>query len=232
MPGAMGQPIAVIEKPSSNRGVVRFETNRALTGMGHERYTRSEDAWGDRPPDELARRLFARGGIDRVHINSNVVTVDLTRGFDASGIKEIIEGLYIHYPPGAETADTADPVAAAGDPAEVAEATAEQAPTDTQGGPAPEMATDTAEQADAAGPPIAPPADAAEPPTDEVVAEPAAVDEVAPEPAAADEAAADTPAAEESAADEPVATKVAGDGARPHVSPVEAEAAARADDPT
>ncbi len=33
----MGQPIVVVEKPSiANPGMVRFETNRALTGMGHE----------------------------------------------------------------------------------------------------------------------------------------------------------------------------------------------------
>ena len=35
----MGQPITVIEKPSSNPAVLRFETNRPLSGMGHERYT-------------------------------------------------------------------------------------------------------------------------------------------------------------------------------------------------
>jgi hypothetical protein len=34
----MGQPVTVIEKPSSVSGVVRFETNRPLTGMGHEIY--------------------------------------------------------------------------------------------------------------------------------------------------------------------------------------------------
>ena len=34
----MGQPVTVIEKPSSHPGVVRYETNRALTGMGHEVY--------------------------------------------------------------------------------------------------------------------------------------------------------------------------------------------------
>ncbi len=95
----MGQPIAVIETSSgTNPGVVRFETNRALTGMGHERYRTVEDAWGDRPPDVLARRLFERGGVDSVHINGNVVTVDLAKGFDDAGIKKIIEDLYLFYP--------------------------------------------------------------------------------------------------------------------------------------
>jgi len=95
----MGQPIVVTETSSDvNPGVVRFETNRALTGMGHERYRSLADAWGDRPPDVLARRLLERGGIDSVHINSNVVTVNNTKGFDDRGIREIIEDLYRFYP--------------------------------------------------------------------------------------------------------------------------------------
>ena len=50
MPPAMGQPINVVEKPSSTPGVARFETNRSLTGMGHERYARR------RHPRRPARR--------------------------------------------------------------------------------------------------------------------------------------------------------------------------------
>ncbi len=97
----MGQPVTVIEKPSSRAGVVRFETNRVLTGMGHERYTSAEQAVDDRPADELARRLFERGGIKSVHVNSSVVTVEL-ENTGAEGIKEIIEGLYTYYLPGVE----------------------------------------------------------------------------------------------------------------------------------
>ena len=94
----MGQPIVVAEQPSrSNRGVVRFETNRALTGMGHERYPTRESANGVRPPDELARRLFDHGGVAGVHINSNVITVDLERGYTSEGLQEIIEDLYLYY---------------------------------------------------------------------------------------------------------------------------------------
>ena len=51
MPPAMGQPITVVEKPSSTPGVARFETNRSLTGMGHERYR-----VGRRHPRRPARR--------------------------------------------------------------------------------------------------------------------------------------------------------------------------------
>jgi hypothetical protein len=99
----VGQPVSVIEKRSSRPGVVRFEINRVLTGTGHERYVEGDPILGDRPPDVLARRLFERGGIDRIHINSNVVTVDLTKGADdTSGIAEIIADLYTFYRPGVE----------------------------------------------------------------------------------------------------------------------------------
>jgi hypothetical protein len=95
----MGQPIVVTETSSAaNPGVRRFETNRALTGMGHERYRTLDDAWGERPPDVLARRLLELGGIDAVHINGNVVTVDLTKGYDGEGIQKVIEDLYLFYP--------------------------------------------------------------------------------------------------------------------------------------
>jgi hypothetical protein len=95
--GVMGQPIVVTEKPSARPGVLRFELNRVLTGMGHERYTRGEEITGHRPPDELARRLFEHGGVDGVHIYGNVVTVVVARGHSGEGIKEIIESLYIYY---------------------------------------------------------------------------------------------------------------------------------------
>jgi hypothetical protein len=96
----MGQPITVTEKPSSTPGVVRFETNRNLTGMGHERYKGADDAVGDRHVDELARRLFARGGIDAIHVYGNVVTVDVSKGSTSEGIGELIHELFVHYTPG------------------------------------------------------------------------------------------------------------------------------------
>ena len=74
---AMGQSIVVNEKPSSVPGVVRFETNRALTGMGHERYLAGTEVWGERPPDVLARRLLGQASVAGVQINGNIVTVDL-----------------------------------------------------------------------------------------------------------------------------------------------------------
>ncbi len=98
----MGQPITAVEKKTSRPGVVRFDLNRSLTGMGHERYLSVADAIGDRPCDELARRLFAHGGVDAVHMYSNEITIDLAKGADREGLREIIEGLYIHYTEGVQ----------------------------------------------------------------------------------------------------------------------------------
>jgi hypothetical protein len=99
----MGQPVSVIEKPTGRAGVLRFETNRNLTGMGHERYRSGGAIEGQRPPDVLARRLFERGGIASVHVHGGVITIELAEP-DESGIKEIIEDLYVFYRPEATPA--------------------------------------------------------------------------------------------------------------------------------
>ena len=98
----MGQPVTVVQKSSSKPGVVRYEINRSITGMGHERYLAGNEVSGDRPPDELARRLFDLGGIDGVHINSNVITLDLSRDADTDAIKDLIADMFIYYGPGVE----------------------------------------------------------------------------------------------------------------------------------
>jgi hypothetical protein len=99
MPPAMGQPINVVEKPSSTPGLARFEINRSLTGMGHERYASVEDILDDRPVDELARRLFASGGVTQVHANGSVIIVHLAEGWTGAQLLDVIRGLYIYYPP-------------------------------------------------------------------------------------------------------------------------------------
>ena len=97
---AMGQPITVVEKPSATPGIVRFELNRSLTGMGHERYPSREAATGERIVDELARRLFDTGRAAAVHVYSNVITVDLAKGVTGEGLGEVINELFIYYRPG------------------------------------------------------------------------------------------------------------------------------------
>jgi len=98
----MGQPIVVVQKPSSTKGVLRFEINRSLTGMGHEPYASAAAATGDRPPDVLARRLFEHGGVDAVHVFSNMITVELSAGESGAGMRELIEELFIHYRDGVQ----------------------------------------------------------------------------------------------------------------------------------
>lgn len=95
----MGQLVTVIEKPSNRPGIVRYVLNRAITGMGHERFTTEKQPVGDRPTDELARRLLATEKVSGVSLNGNVVTVELT-GNDSDGLKEVIIDLYTYYVPG------------------------------------------------------------------------------------------------------------------------------------
>ena len=96
----MGQLITVVEKKSARHGVVRFETNRALTGMAHERYRSLEDAVGPRPPDRVAHALFEHGGVVAVHVHGNQITVELAAGSTTDGMEALISDLFIHYKPG------------------------------------------------------------------------------------------------------------------------------------
>ena len=101
----MGQPVLVVEKPSRRPGIVRFEANRNLSGMGHERFLNGDTSAhvsADTPSAELARRLFATGRVAGVHVYQNVVTVDLEKGFDSSGLVEVVRDLYQYWKPGME----------------------------------------------------------------------------------------------------------------------------------
>ena len=98
----MGEPVTVIEKASSRPGYVRFDTNRTFTGMGHERYSAGDVIYGERPPDVIAKKLFETGKVDEVHVYAQAITVKLFDGAKATGLKEIIESMYIFYGPGVE----------------------------------------------------------------------------------------------------------------------------------
>ena len=93
----MGQPITVVEKRSHRPGVLRFEINRPLSGMGHERYVAGTTIEGNRPVDELARRLVDHGGVDAVHIYDNIVSVDLSGGATGDGLIDVIRDLFLFY---------------------------------------------------------------------------------------------------------------------------------------
>jgi hypothetical protein len=96
----MGQPVAIVEKPTRLPGVVRFEANRSLTGMGHEAFHSASDAVGPRPAAELARRLFATGKVDGVHIYGNMISVDVSKGHTAAGLGDTVRDLYQYWRPG------------------------------------------------------------------------------------------------------------------------------------
>ncbi len=148
--------------------MLRFETNRPLSGMGHERYTEPPAEILQRPVDELARRLFAAGGVNTVHVNGSVVTVTLGGGRTGAGLGDVVRNLFLHY-------------------GEQPEAPAVTPPTD-EADRTPEMVADTADTpaAQAAEEPAA-----ADPPADEEVGHAAEAEVPASAPAADAEAAAD-----------------------------------------
>ena len=98
----MGQLVGVVEKPSTAPGVVRFELNRSLSGMGHERFTSVLDAVGPRPSAALARELFATGKVASVHVYANIVTVDIEKGYDSTGLDDVVREMYRYWKPGVE----------------------------------------------------------------------------------------------------------------------------------
>ncbi len=118
----MGQMVGVVEKKSATPGVVRFELNRSLSGMGHERFGSSVDAIGSTPSASLARQLFATGKVDSVHVYGNIVTVDVSKGYDSAGLADIVREMYRYWKRGVvaptfddQPAEDAAPAAPAGD---------------------------------------------------------------------------------------------------------------------
>jgi hypothetical protein len=96
----MGQPVAVEQKAGGTSAIIRFETNRSLTGMGHERFTSAAEAKGPRPAAVVARRLFESGQVSWVHVYGNIVTVQLSSGASQSGLDDIVRDLYQYWKPG------------------------------------------------------------------------------------------------------------------------------------
>ena len=99
----MGQPITVTSRAGLRPEVMHFELNRSLTGMQTDRYASVEDATGVKPPDELARRLFALG-VEGVTIYSSSVTVTAPAERWAElrpRVEDTIVNLFIHYRDGA-----------------------------------------------------------------------------------------------------------------------------------
>lgn len=110
----MGQSVGVVERAAGTPGMVRFELNRTLSGQGHDRFSAGTAIRGDRPSAVLARRLIETGKVASVHVYANIVTVDLAKGHDASGLAEIVGDLYQYWLPGVEppTFDDLEPAEA------------------------------------------------------------------------------------------------------------------------
>ena len=96
----MGQPVAVEQKPGGTSTIVRFETNRSLTGMGHETFTSAAEAKGPRPAAVIARRFFEAGHVASVHVYGNIITASLEPGASQSGLNDIVRDLYQYWKPG------------------------------------------------------------------------------------------------------------------------------------
>lgn len=165
----MGQPITVVETASNNPAIVRFETNRPLSGLDHERYTAPPSELLDRPVDELARRLFAHGGVSAVHINNAMVTVTLSGGSRGDGLADIIRSLFLHYP--------ATPTAGVTPPTDEGDRT-----PDMVADPGETPAAQNAEEPAAADPPAPEAAERPDASTTEPGAAPAVVDAPADQP--------------------------------------------------
>ena len=96
----MGQLVAVEQKAGGVSTIVRFETNRSLTGMGHERFTSAAEAKGPRPAALIARRFFEAGHVSWVHVYGNIITASLEAGASQAGLNEIVRDLYQYWKPG------------------------------------------------------------------------------------------------------------------------------------
>jgi len=79
---------------------VRFEINRSITGMGHERYASVAEATGEKPAAVLARSLFGTGKVTAVHVFSNIVTVDVADAANNAGLSDILRDMYQYWKPG------------------------------------------------------------------------------------------------------------------------------------
>jgi hypothetical protein len=126
----MGQPITVTVRPGVRGDVRHFELNRSLTGMQTHRYQAGQEITGTKPPDELARRLFALG-VSAVTIYSSIVTVVAAAEQWSSlqaQVEDTIVNLFIFYRDGQLPAAATPPAEAAATTGDAAPAPSEEAP--------------------------------------------------------------------------------------------------------
>ena len=122
----MGQPVLAEQKAGGTSAIVRFETNRSLTGMGHERFTSAAEAKGTRPAAVIARRFFEAGHVEWVHVYGNIITASLESGASQTALNDIVRDLYQYWKPGMVPPTLEELLAQM--PAEAAPAAASDAP--------------------------------------------------------------------------------------------------------
>jgi len=133
----MGQLVAVEQKAGGASTIVRFETNRSLTGSGHERFTSAAEAKGPRPAAVIARRFFEAGHVSWVHVYGNCITASLEAGASQAGLNEIVRDLYQYWKPGMVPPTLEELLASM--PAEVAPAAASSGDTAAPAGEDPRI---------------------------------------------------------------------------------------------
>ena len=118
----MGQQVAVTERPSPRPGVLRFETNRSLTGMGHEHFKSMSDAVGHGRPPRWPANCCRRARSTRC-TSTATSSRSTSEGFNADGLGDVVRNMYQYWKPGMEMptfdapAEEAPAAAAAGDSA-------------------------------------------------------------------------------------------------------------------
>ncbi len=122
----MGQPVTVVSKPVSRQGILSFELNRSITGMGHRNYfsdqflSTASDSTAEQDfqnadfsdqdiADWVANQLFIKFQADlkSIHLNSNVITIELNDNVAGGGntnktsiqtdITKFLEELFLFY---------------------------------------------------------------------------------------------------------------------------------------
>lgn len=126
----MGQPVTVINKASNRKEILSFELNRSITGMGHRNYSFKElaaaataektaektaesnsektaEKTAENETSDIANSIalslfkkYGSKGIKSVHINSNVVTMELPAKSKIAPkeITKFLEELFLYYP--------------------------------------------------------------------------------------------------------------------------------------
>ena len=98
----MGQPVTVIQKSVTNLEYSDLKSTEALRDGPRTIFHWTRDL-RDTTSDQLAKALFNLGGIEKIHMNSNVITIDQAKGqINPAEIAKTITEMFTYYLPGVE----------------------------------------------------------------------------------------------------------------------------------